>query len=155
MSLNEEELISKLKSGLGARLRNIKEVKSPFNLKRILLACIIFLVIITAWKPFVDPLYSTYKYDVADVIIEGYDHVASFNARYPHAAMKLSIVNFAMMVSAFCLAIASLLLIFSLPIYILTDNDKRMKKAGMIVKSSMGFIFMSGTGVLGTLSFVT
>jgi len=157
MSLNEEELISKLKSGLGARLRNIKEVKSPFNLKRIILACIIFLVIISGYKPTEYPVKAgNYSPNVGDSTVEWKDKIDPKELREGRKAqaMRLEIAQFAMLVSAFCLVIAVILLIFSLPIYIFTDNDRRMLKAGMIVKSSMGFIFMSGTGVLGTLSFV-
>ncbi len=160
MSISEEELISKLKSGLGARLRNIKEVKSPFNLKRIILACIIFLVIISGYNPTEYPVKAgNYNPDVGDSTFEGKDKIdpkewIELRDGRKAQAMRLEIAQFAMLVSAFCLVIAVILLIFSLPIYILTDNDRRMLRAGMIVKSSMGFIFMSGTGVLGTLSFV-
>ncbi len=157
MSLSEEELISKLKSGLGARLRNIKEVESPFNLKRIILACIIFLVIISGYKPAEYTVKSgNYSPDVGESTVEEKEKIdpKELIEGRKTQAMRQEIVRFAMVVSAFCLVIAVILLIFSLPIYILTDNDRRMLKAGMIVKSSMGFIFMSGTGVLGTLSFV-
>ena len=62
-------------------------------------------------------------------------------------------VAFAMVVSSFCLFLSTLILIVVLPIYLFSQNVERSRKAGGLVKTTLGFIVAAGGGVIGTLSF--
>lgn len=64
------------------------------------------------------------------------------------------VVPFAIIVSSICLAISILILFVCTPIYLFSENLERSKKAGGLVKTTLGFIIASGTVVIGTLSFV-
>lgn len=63
------------------------------------------------------------------------------------------IVVFAIAVSVFCLSISAIVLFVSLPIFLLTTDTVREQKTADLVKTSLGFIVASGTGVIATLGF--
>jgi hypothetical protein len=63
------------------------------------------------------------------------------------------VVAFAILVCSFCLGIAALVLFIALPIYLLAEDPARVRRAGGILKTTLGFILASGAGVIGTLGF--
>ncbi|MCG9761171.1 MULTISPECIES: hypothetical protein [Pseudoalteromonas] len=63
------------------------------------------------------------------------------------------VFELAMAISIFSLAISTLILIISLPLYLFSNDSDRAKKAGKLTNTSFGFIIASGTAVIGTLSF--
>ena len=64
-----------------------------------------------------------------------------------------SIMQFGMMFCALAAILSALVLLLALPIFLLSDNEKRVVRAGSLVKTTLGFFVGSGGILIGTISF--
>lgn len=60
---------------------------------------------------------------------------------------------FGMLVFSGCFSVSLLVLGVTLPLYLLSEDSGRIKRAGGIAKSCLQFILASGAGLVATLSF--
>lgn len=66
---------------------------------------------------------------------------------------KNLVTLFAAIFSGSCFIMSVSILLTSLPIYLFSSDPERVKRAGGLVKSTLGFILGSGGAVATTLSF--
>jgi hypothetical protein len=71
----------------------------------------------------------------------------------PEEAQAGFIPLFAWVFCAAAFAVSFLILLACLPIYLFSKDKERIKRAGGLVKTSLGFIVTSAGGILATFSF--
>ena len=64
-------------------------------------------------------------------------------------------LRFAFVVGSVCLTVSIVILFVSLAVYLISDDELRIERAGTVARQTLAFILTSGAGVFAFLGFTT